>query len=90
MKFIIKQKMSRTGSIHDIASDMFDREIVFAPDCKFAVVLASYYGGRGYTTHRTESAAVKASLRDIAYSHKIIDAYGREYVPHGQSLMEIF
>lgn len=56
--FTIPQKMSNSGSIHDIASDMYDREIVFAPGCKFAVVLASYYGGKGYTTHRSEDAAI--------------------------------
>ncbi len=34
--FTIPQKMSNSGSIHDIASDMFDRNITFTPGCKFA------------------------------------------------------
>ena len=49
----IKQKMSGTGSIHDLASGFEDREIKFPNGFKFAVVKANYYGGRGYTTHRT-------------------------------------
>ena len=56
----IPQKMSNSGSIHDIASDQFDRRIVFGKGCKYAVILASYYGGKGYTTHKTEAAAVRA------------------------------
>lgn len=77
--FTIPQKMSNSGSIHDIASDMFDRDIVFAPGCKFAVVLASYYGGKGYTTHKTDEATIAASRRNSEYSHRIIDAEGNEY-----------
>lgn len=71
--------MSGTGSIHDIASNLFDRDIVFAPGCKFAVVLASYYGGKGYTTHKTAGAAIAASQRNREYSHRIIDTSGNEY-----------
>ena len=77
--YVIEQKMSNTGSIHDIASDCYDREIVFAPGCKYAVVLASYYGGKGYTTHRTQGAAIQASRRVKDYSHAIIDAEGNVY-----------
>jgi len=55
----IKQKMSGTGSIHDLASDWHDREIKFPEGSKFAVVKASFYGGKGYTTHRTEGAAIE-------------------------------
>jgi len=84
--YTIPQKMSGTGSIHDIASDLFDREIVFAPSCKFAVVLSAYYGGKGYTTHKTEAAAIAASRKNSDYSHKIIDAEGREYLVVGDKL----
>ena len=76
----IPQKMSNSGSIHDIASDMFDRDIVFAPGCKFAVILASYYGGKGYTTHKTASAAAAASAKQSEYSHTILDTDGNKYV----------
>lgn len=77
--YTIPQKMSNSGTIHDIASDCFDRDIVFGPGCMYAVVLASYYGGKGYTTHKTQSAACAAARRVRDYSHKIIDARGREY-----------
>lgn len=83
----IPQKMSGTGSIHDIASDLFDRDIVFGPGCKYAVVRASYYGGKGYTTHKTEDAAIAASRRQGDYSHRIIDTEGREYSVHGDRLV---
>lgn len=86
--YTIPQKMSNTGSIYDIASDMFDRIIVFAADCKYAVVLASYYGGKGYTTHKTAQAALAASHRNGKYSHCIIDTNGNKYVECGDSLIE--
>ena len=80
--FTIPQKMSNSGSIHDIASDMFDRDIVFAPGCKFAVVLASYYGGKGYTTHKTAAAAAAESHKQREYSHTVIDTDGKEFAAY--------
>lgn len=77
--YTIPQKMSCSGSIHDLASDMYDRDIAFAPGYKYAVVLAAYYGGKGYTTHRTAEAAARASLRNEKYSHAVIDAEGNGY-----------
>ena len=79
--YTIPQKQSNSGSIHDIASDTHDREIVFRGDAKYAVVLASYYGG-GYTTHTTEEATVKAARKVRAYSHTILDADGNEYMEY--------
>ena len=84
--YIIPQKPSNTGSIHDLASDCFDREINFAPGCKFAVVLAAYYGGKGYTTHKTAEAAIKAANRRKDYSKAIIDADGNGYADIGGKL----
>ena len=72
----IKQKMSGTGSIHDLASGFEDREIKSPNGFKFAVVKANYYGGRGYTTHRTEGAAIAESKRMSEYSHEILDVEG--------------
>jgi len=83
----IPQKMSNSGSIHDIASDMFDRDIVFAPGCKFAVVLASYYGGKGYTTHKTATAAAAESHKQREYSHTILDTKGNEYSAYYRDLV---
>ncbi len=75
----IEQKQSGTGSYHEIASELFDREIVFGKDCIFAVVNAAYYGGKGYTTHKTKEAAIKAYKRNGDTSCKIIDRDGDEY-----------
>jgi len=86
--YTIPQKQSNSGSIHDIASDMFDRDIVFAPGCNFAIVLASYYGGKGYTTHKTMAAAIAASRRNKEFSHRIIDTEGNEYFIYGTSLIK--
>lgn len=78
----IPQKISNFGSIHDIASDLFDRDIVFLPGCEYAVILASYYGGKGYTTHKTAAAAAVASAKQADYSHTIIDTEGNEYTAY--------
>ena len=75
----IPQKMSGTGSIHDIASEHQDRVITFARDCQFAVVDADYYGGKGYTTHKTEAATVKAAIARGDYIFEIIDVVGKTY-----------
>ena len=75
----IKQKMSGTGNIHDIKSDQFDREIKFPAGCKYAVVLAAYYGGKGYSTHRTEGNAMSQASKLADYSKVIIDCEGRIY-----------
>ena len=77
--YTIKQKMSNSGTIHDLNSDQFDRDINFRSDCIYAVVLAAFYGGRGYTTHKTAQAAVNQSMRMADYSHKIIDSDGNIY-----------
>ena len=82
----IKQKMSGTGSIHDLASDWHDREIKFPEGSKFAVVKASYYGGKGYTTHRTEGAAIAESKRISEYSHEVLDAEGYLWRMNGDVL----
>lgn len=75
----IDRKMSGTGSIHDIASDLVDREIAFRGAAKYAVVLAAYYGGKGYTTHATEAATCKQCRKVSGYSYRIIDETGAEY-----------
>lgn len=82
----IPQKMSNSGTIHDLASDMFDRDIVFAHGCKYAVVLASYYGGKGYTTHRTAAAAVRAYNKTRGFSRAILDSNGDECSCDGYDL----
>lgn len=78
-KVIIPQKMSGTGSIHDIASQHCDREIKFPKGAEYAVVLASYYGGRGYTTHTSEQATIQANKRQSDFSRQIIGVDGYVY-----------
>lgn len=76
MHITINQKMSGTGNIHDLVSDLEDR-VISGPG-KYAVVLASYYGGKGYTTHKTAEAAAKKSnsLHKEGFSHAILDEHG--------------
>lgn len=76
MRVTIPAKMSNTGSIHDISSQHADRVIIGRG--AFAVVLAAYYGGKGYTTHTTEHAAMLQArkIQKAGYSYQIIDAEG--------------
>lgn len=85
--YTIEQKMSNSGSIHDIASDMYDREIKFRKGTKFAVVFASYYGDH-YTTHKTEDATIRAAQRHRDYSLSIIDIDGNQYQDNGNGSLE--
>ena len=54
--------MNNTGSIDDIV-DTSDRDIAFSKDCKYAVVLSSYYGKKDYTAHKTAAAAISKSKK---------------------------
>lgn len=69
---------ARNNNIHTLAAD-YDREIKFPKSSKFAVVLADYYGGKGYSTHKTSEAAIAQSKRVSDYSHQIIDITGDAY-----------
>lgn len=85
--YTIPQKMSNSGTIHDIESDLYERDIVFRGGAKYAVVLAAYYGGKGYTTHMTEDSAVRAYNRAKQTSKVIIDTNGRRYYAWGDNLI---
>jgi hypothetical protein len=79
--YTIKQKMSGTGTIHEIESDLYDRDINFPAGCRYAVVLAAYYGGKGYTSHKTIEAAIRrATAEDCICT--IIDTGGNVYDRH--------
>jgi hypothetical protein len=85
MKIVIPQKMSGTGSIHDVNSDQFDIEIALRNGCKFAVGVAAYYNV-DWTTHKTmETARRRASaLSALGYTPYILSAEdGRTYDRHG-------
>jgi hypothetical protein len=76
-KLIIPSKMSNTGTIYDISSDQYDREIKFPKNSKFAVVLPAYYGDH-YTTHKLDHAAIAKCKLTNQYC-VIIDIDGNEY-----------
>lgn len=77
--FTIPQNVN--ASIHSIANILFDRDIEFYKGCDYAVVKASFYSGKGYSTHKTIEATVRQSLllTKISYSHKIIASNGKQY-----------
>jgi len=77
---IIEQKMSGTGTIHDLASQNFDRHIEFGDDDQFAIVLAAYYGNGGensmYYLARDKAEAIALHEKHGEWSHGIIDRDG--------------
>lgn len=79
----IPGKMSNTGTIHDIARQDEDRVIEFRGAAKYAVILASYYGGKGYTTHVTAESAAHQSRKMHEYSHEILDSEGNRLIRDG-------
>lgn len=66
---------------YSIARTDCERDIRFDPDMIYAVVRASCYGEKGYTTHKTETSAIAESKRESAsrYIHDIIDRSGTGY-----------
>ncbi len=71
-------------NIYSIANQHYDREIVFSPGCKYAVVLPSFYGDI-YTTHKTIEAALKQARKNYrnqsfdGNTGEIIDTEGNQY-----------
>jgi len=86
--YTIEKKMLGTGTIHDVASDQFDREIKFRNGTKYAVVLAAFYGDC-YSTHKTKDAAADMSnfQARAGYSHVVIDTEGNTYTSNGYTLV---
>jgi len=73
----IEQKMSGTGTIHDLASEHFDREIEFGDDDQYAIVLAAYYGnGDMYYLAKSREEAISIHEAQEGFSHAIIDRDG--------------
>lgn len=89
---IIPKKMSNSGNIYDLASNLYDREIKFKEGEKFAVILPSYYGGKGYTIHKSADSAIRQAkklwkqgynyeIKDFAgFSYSIMDGYWYSYL----------
>ena len=78
LSIFLAQKQSNSGSIHDLSSAHYEREIKFANGAIYAVVPAAYYGFDG-TSHRTAEAAIKARKKMGGYSCQIIDREGKYY-----------
>lgn len=74
----VPKKPSGTRTIHDIASEHFDRDICFRKGTKYAVIDAAYYGGKGYKTFKSNFAAARFSCNHNL-SHTIIDDEGNIY-----------
>ena len=86
----IPQKQSNTGSIHDLASEHFARDIRFCGAARYAVVRAAYYGGKGYRTACTEQAACNlARTYGKGYSYEIMDSAGAIYAADHDRLIPI-
>jgi len=59
MHYTIPRKSSGTGSIHDLASEHYDRDIEGPGD--YAVIYPDYYRG-GYMTYATAREAAQKAL----------------------------
>lgn len=84
----IPQKMSGTGTIYDIASDLHDIEIDFGEHYQYAVVLAAYYNAK-VTRHKTKQAAIRRSKvksRQGYHNVTIIDRDGSYYEEYADTL----
>ena len=78
LSIFLAQKQSNSGSIHDLSSANYEREIKFAAGAIYAVVPAAYYGLDG-TSHKTEEAAIRAKRKLGGYSCQIIGRDGKYY-----------
>lgn len=71
--YVIPKKNNRL-TYHDIASDKFDRVIKVPATYKYGIILSSYYGGKGYSYHRTPEAVLRKvkMLNKGGWSHVIV------------------
>ena len=75
MKITILQKMSNTGSIHDLASDMYDIDIDMGDKYLFVVVCPAYYNVKP-TRHSTFELALSQAKKMSKYGPSILDCRG--------------
>lgn len=83
-KFVIRQKMSGTGSIHDLSNEWFDRVIKLRKNCNYFIVFADYYG-RGSLYFVNEDRLIKEykRLNELGYSFKVFNADGQVLIFDG-------
>ncbi|HWI50119.1 MAG TPA: hypothetical protein VNU45_18060 [Rummeliibacillus sp.] len=74
---IIKQKQSNSGSIYDLASDMFDRVISLNRDHKYIVIVPAYYN-MSSTRHKSEYQAGQAKDRLVRQGYEAVIVLDRE------------
>lgn len=89
MKMVIPQKQSNSGTIYDIASEHFDREINFGKAFEFAVIGPSYYGTIE-SRHKTVEAA-EAKCRELSEYNgiRVFGRDGREWSFDGYELRDL-
>ena len=80
MIITIPQKPSNSGTIHDLASDLYDRQINLGNRFNYTVVLPSFFGDVS-SRHKTTDAVVRKvrSLHSQGYAPVIIDRLGQQW-----------
>lgn len=88
-KFIISKKTDGTGSIHDLASEHFDRVIKVKANYNYFLVFAAYYG-RGSLFFTSEDRLIKEykRLNEMGYSFKVFNADGQVLIFDGVGFSE--
>lgn len=76
-KFIIEQKMSGTGTIHDLASAHFDREIEFSEKDEYAVITCAHCDEIRYFFNEYDAADFASDYKDTNVA--VIDKVGNFY-----------
>lgn len=83
-KFVIRQKMGGTGSIHDLSHDWFHRLIKLRKNYNYFIVFASYHN-RGSLYFVNEDRLIKEykRLNKLGYSFKVFNADGQALIFDG-------
>lgn len=83
-KFIIKQKMGGTGSIHDLSHDQFDRVIKIRQNYNYVIVFAAYHSmGSLYFCDEARLIQKYKQLNAVGFSFKVFNADGQALVFDG-------
>ena len=78
--YTIKQKESGTGTIHDLASEHFDRVIEFNEGEKFAVLTPAYYGASYSCWNPNLEFQEMCNEYKSHDANVVIDRHGNQYV----------
>lgn len=83
-KFVIRQKMGGTGSIHDLSHDRFNRVIPFSQNYSYVIVFAAYHNmGSLYFCNEVRLIQKYAQLNAAGFSFKVFNADGQALVFDG-------